>query len=497
MPGDDESSRILPVALTLGSAALYGIAFARPATGPVAWVALAPFFVALARVRPLAGAGLGLLMALAGALGVTWWLPSMAMQYFGAGVLVAWGGWLALCTATVAPPLVVFGAWTSWLAARGGASPIVVAAGWCAFEFARSRMWVGNPWAIAGYSQMAWLPVVQIADVTGPYGSGLLIAAVNATIAAAFAPALRGRHPARSAVGVAVLVVATLAYGAWRLREPFGDGDGVRVAVVQPAVPAQQRRTLGGRALALDRQMQATREAVAAGAKLVVWPENAIDFYLDERTPERDALLASAAGLDADLILGGPSYTYGEGALRYRNSVYLLQQGMVAGRYDKLHLLPIAEGTYAPGALPYALRSRAGLVGAFICFEAMYPDLVRRIAAGGPTLLANLSNDAWFGAGQPSRMHLDMARMRAVEERRWLIRATTTGISAIVDPHGRTVAESASDVPATLQGMVRPSGKTTLYQRRGDFFAWIAVGIGIAATMVSYLGRRNLHGGGI
>jgi apolipoprotein N-acyltransferase len=94
-------------------------------------------------------------------------------------------------------------------------------------------------------------------------------------------------------------------------------------------------------------------------------------------------------------------------------------------------------------------------------------------------------------------MHLDMARLRAVEQRRWLVRATTTGISAIVDPHGRIVAESASDVPATLQGTVRPSGSVTAYQRQGDFVAWIAVGIGIAATMVSYLGRRNLHGGGI
>ena len=121
-----------------------------------------------------------------------------------------------------------------------------------------------------------------------------------------------------------------------------------------------------------------------------------------------------------------------------------------------MRLLPFAEGTYEPGLHPYALRTRAGLVGAFVCFEAMYPELVRRIAIGGPTLLANLSNDAWFGAEAPARQHLDMARMRAIEERRWLLRATTTGISAIVDPTGRVVAASDFGAPAVLEGEVYP-----------------------------------------
>jgi apolipoprotein N-acyltransferase len=487
---------VVPLALTCLSAALYGLAFARPAFAPVAWVALVPFLAAVARVRPAAAAGLGFAMAIAGALGVTWWLPSMMTAYFGARPLAAWAGWLAVCTATIAPSLVCFAAWTSWLVTRGAAGPLVVAAGWGACELARARLWVGNPWALLAYSQMAWLRMMQIADATGPYGPGMLVAAVNTVVGGVFVPGLRGRHPIRSALAVAIAVMATLVYGAWRLGEPFGTGDPVRVAAVQPAVPASERRTEKGRALAVERQLEATRAAAAAGARVVVWPENSIDFYLDQASPERDALVASLATLDVDVVAGGPSYVYGDDGVRYRNSVYLLQHGSVAGRYDKLHLVPFAETTYVAGTHPYALRSRAGLIGTFVCFEAMYPDLVRRLVVGGANLLANPTNDAWFGAGTPARMHLDMARLRAVEERRWLVRATTTGISAIVDPHGRVVAETTRDVPAVLDGTVRACTTVTIYQRWGDLAAWLAVGIVTAATMVTYVrGRIRLHGG--
>jgi apolipoprotein N-acyltransferase len=126
----------------------------------------------------------------------------------------------------------------------------------------------------------------------------------------------------------------------------------------------------------------------------------------------------------------------------------------------------------------------------------MYPELVRRLAGGGVTLLANVSNDAWFASDAAARMHLDMARMRAIEQRRWLVRATTTGISAIVDPQGRVVAASALGVPAVVEGDVRPSGGVTWYQRNGDVVAWCAVVIVLGATMLAYLRHQPPHAGG-
>jgi apolipoprotein N-acyltransferase len=226
----------------------------------------------------------------------------------------------------------------------------------------------------------------------------------------------------------------------------------------------------------------------------VVWPENAVPFHLEEPSPARDALLASLRDLDADVVLGAPSYRYGEHGIRYRNSVYLLHRGTVAGRYDKMHLLPFAEGTYEPGLRPYALRTRVGLVGPFVCFEAMYPELVRRIVAGSATLLANLSNDAWFGAEAPARLHLDMARMRAVEQRRWLLRATTTGISAIVDPLGRVVAAADFGTPAVLEGEVHLLQTATPYQRWGDLMPWCAIALVVGTSI--WVRMRSVRNGG-
>ena len=486
----------MPALLTLCSAALYGLAFATPALGLLGWVALVPFFAALGRVRPARAAGLGLLMALAGALAVTWWFAPMVHAYFGVRPLVAWAIWLAYCTATVAGPLVPFAVWASWLARRRAAAPLVVACGWTAYELLRARAWVGNPWALLGYASLGTLPVAQIADLAGPYGPGLLMAAVNATLAAVVTPSLRGRRFAISVAAVAMLVASMLAYGASRLATVVDAGTPVRVALLQPAIAAGERRSADARAHAVAWQLAATRDAVARGARLVVWPENAIDFYLDEPSAERDAMMTALRALDADVVLGGPSYALGDKGIRYRNSVYSVQQGLVAGRYDKIHLLPFAEADFSAGTHVYALRTRAGLVATFVCFEAMYPELVRRLASDGPVLLANVSNDAWFASGSAARMHLDMARLRAIEQRRWLVRATTTGISAIVDPQGRVVAASALDVPAVVEGDVRLSGGVTWYQRNGDVVAWCAVVIVLAATMLAYLRHQTPHAGG-
>ena len=485
---------VTPVLLTLATAVLFGLSFPPVGAAPLAWAALVPFLVALARVPPRRAAGLALLLAPTGALGVTWWFPSMVSAYFGTAALAGVVAWLVFCTASVGLQLVPFAVWTSWMARRGAASPLLVAAAWGACEFVRARVWVGNPWGLIAYSQMSWLPAVQLADATGPYGPGMVLAGVNAVLAALVAPALRGPHFRWSAAAVVLLAAAALGYGAYRLAERRDEGNPVRVALVQPAVPAAERRTEAGRTRALEFQLEATRRAVVQGSRLVVWPENAVDFYLEEPSPQRDALLAALREVDADVILGAPSYHHGERGIRYRNSVYLIHRGTVAGRYDKMHLVPFAEGSYEAGVHPYSLRTDAGLVGPFVCFEAMYPELVRRLVVGGATLVANVSNDAWFGARAPARQHLDMARLRAVEERRWLLRATTTGISAIVEPTGRLVATTDDGTPAMLEGEVHPSQEKTPYQRWGDLAPWCAVALVIAAPIWVEIRRSRIGG---
>jgi apolipoprotein N-acyltransferase len=474
------------LALTLLSAGLYAASFPPLSLAPLAWVALAPFFAAVALVRPRRAAALGCVWGVTAAYGVGWWFPAMVSGYFEASPLVGWSIFVAVSVGLAGWYFAVFAAWLSALARRGVAGPLTAAVGWGACEFARSRLLVGNPWGLAGYSQVSFGSLTQIADATGPYGVGMLLAGVNAAVAAAAVPALRGRKPLGSALALVVALGATLAYGQWRLGQDFGSGPRVRVALVQGAVPARFRWQPEFRAASVGRYLTLTDQAAAGRPQLVVWPENAIDFYVQERSPEAEAVLARTRDLHADLIVNGPRYAFERERTVYHNSVFVLRDGHIAARHDKLRLLPVAEGegpagflardtSYSPGTRPELLEAAGARIGSLVCFEAMYPELVRRFTDLGADLLVNVSNDVWFGAAAAVRHHLDIASVRAIENRRYLLRATSTGYSAIVDPHGRILARSPLDEPAVVSETIQASSSRTPYQRVGDLAAWLAV----------------------
>jgi apolipoprotein N-acyltransferase len=211
--------------------------------------------------------------------------------------------------------------------------------------------------------------------------------------------------------------------------------------------------------------------------------------------------------LGADLILGGPHYGFGIADFYHYNSVFLVHRGALVDRYDKLRLVPVAEGRqrvwllprklsgYQPGRRLRVLQAGAVRVGAFVCVEAMYPDLVREFALQGAEVLANPSNDSWFGHAAPARQQLDIATVRAIENRRYLVRPTSTGFSAVIDPYGRAVALSGFGAPEVLTASVSPSQVQTPYQRWGDAAAWIAIAFAVAASLYHQLTQRHKGGG--
>jgi apolipoprotein N-acyltransferase len=475
------------------SAALYGLAFPPLSLSAAAWVTLAPFLVAVAGLSPWRAAAAGMLLGVTASCTVAWWLPGMLEGYFAAPRGLSWVAVLAIGVGMVGIYFAAFGAWVAWLAARQAVTPWRIAAGWVVCEFARMHLLITSPLALIGYSQAHVTPLVQIADATGPYGIGLLIALVNASAAAILVPRLRGRRPVLEASTVVGAVVAALLYGQWRLAERFADGPPVNVAVVagvaaaQPSTPAQRRANL-------ERYVAATRTAAAGGAVLAIWPEYAIDVYLQEASWVRRELLALSRDTGIDLVVGGPHYARERGRTGYHNSAFLMRDGRFVARSDKLQLVPFAEEprltwllparpvAYEPGGeirtLPAALR-----IGALMCGESMLPDLTRRITSADAELLANLSNDGWFGHEAGARQQLDSAALRAVENRRYLLRATTSGVSAIIDPWGRALATSAFDRAEVLAGVVHASHASTPYQRWGDLFAWLAAAFVVAASI--------------
>ena len=422
-----------------------------------------------------------------------WWLPEMLQRYFGAAPAASWLAALACFAAFAGLHCAAFAAWVALLARRGSASAAALAVGWAACEWARGSLGVANPWALSAYSQVDLRPVAQLADLAGPWGIAALLAGTNALLAGAFAPALRPARPLRAAAGLVALLAGALAYGQLQLAREHSQGPDLRVAVVQGGIARPDGGGRGDSRAELERYLALTGEAVAAAAPdLVIWPEGALDFSPSEPTARMLRLRDASRDLAADLLLGAPRR--GENGTR-RNSMLLLRRGRLRGVQDKLELMPFSERSvgagplrlgrdaYAPGEAIRLLESGGLRIGTAICSEAMGPDFLRRVVAAGATLLVNPSNDYWFTSAEAARQQLAKARLRAIESRRFLVRATSTGYSALVDPRGDVVARGGFGSAEWLAGSVRGAADTTLHQRAGWAFGPGAFALAIAAAL--------------
>jgi len=462
--------------LTLLSAALYALCLARPLP-LLPWLALAPLFAACARATPRRAGALGWLFGIAATAGVGFWFPRMLRDFFGLGAVASALGLLGVGALVTGPTTALFGAWLAHLARRGRAGPVAAGAGFAAGEILRAYGPIGAPWALSAYA-LAESPFAQAAELAGAWGVGGLLAAGNAAVASLAAPALRPRSRLRAAA-LALALAAAWGFGHVRARASFGEGGDLPVAVVQGGVTWDFRFDGARSQPNLARYLALTREAAARTPALVFWPEHAIDFYLADDGPERAALLAALGSLPGDLVLGAPSYRREGAVARYRNSVYAVAGGRVGDRVDKAQLVPFAEaaplaglpaaGTgYEPGGPRRPLATRAGPIGVLVCSEALFPSAARELARAGAALLFHPSNDFWMASREGAALMLRSAAFRAIEVRRWLVRATPTGVSAVVDPAGRARARAAWGEAAVLHGRVRLARARTLYERVGE-----------------------------
>jgi apolipoprotein N-acyltransferase len=510
---------LVGVAATALSALLYGLAFPPLEWRAVAFVALAPFLVAVRRLGRRDALFCAFLWAELASLFVARALPDAVETYFLQPRWLAWAFAIGVWGLTGSVYYVGFAA-----ALRGAAAlpaplqPLLAAAAWVAFELARGRLlgelgwFVSNPWALAGYSQAGGGALVQVASVTGVYGVSFVLVAASGALAELW---LARGAPLRTRAGIvaagALPALAAFAFGAAALRTAdASDGPGVRVALVQADVDlgSRYRPELYGQNL--DAYLDLTLDAIEQVRPAVVfWPEAALTFHLDEEPLFRETIARVLAAGDAQLVTGGPWGVPGEAPL-YTNSVFVLDpDGRAGGRYDKQVLVPFAEFTplggvelvrrsfgrmrvFSHGERAAPLPTRAGRAGILVCNEAMLPELAARRVRDGAELLVNPSNDSWIAHRNWSRLAFQMALLRAIEQRRWLVRVSTSGPSAIVDPWGRVQIESEPRSRAVIAGKLRAREALSLYARAGDAFALgcaAFVGLALAARAAPRRGR--------
>ena len=493
-------------ALILLSAGLYTLLFPPWNFTSLSWVALVPFLYALHGLRPRSGLLAGLLWGVAIIWGVGIWLPSALSFYYQQPL------WFGLLFALVASIFFIgiyhagFGVCAPWVMARshGLLRALLLAVLWVAWELAKSRVFTGDPWLLLGYSLVAHQRLIQIADLGGVYLLSFVVVLVNA----ALTESLIGRRPmrqrARPVLAAASVVVAVYAYGAYRLAMPLPQQPRIPIVVVQGNndLGAQWRREFYGQGLETYLRLSYAA-ATRREHSLIFWPESAITFFLADEPLYRAQVARMLSAANADLIVGGPyKEALGGDEFRFYNSAfYVTEDGEISDRYDKGHLLPFAEyfplrtvellrrhfervRYFTPGSGTTPLDTGFGKVATVICFEGMFPEIVGAQMRRGAGLLVNLSNDAWLGDGAGPEQHMMMVALRAVENRTWVIRSTTTGISTIIDPYGRIVQQLGAGARGVLRSEVVPLHVQTFYKRFGDAFAFACLGAMLLAGVV-------------
>lgn len=425
---------------------------------------------------------------------------------FAAGVLVAY---LSLFPAAFALIL-------GWLHARFGRPALLLApAIWVTTELGRQYVWDGFPWALLGYSLVTTLPIAQLASVVGVYGLSALLALVST--AAAFA--LIDRTPMRWRVVASTLcVVAAIAiWGEFRLRSSslLTRGRPVRVGVLQGNIEQDEKWNPANREAITRRYLSMTREALGQGATFVLWPESATPLPFEQDIVGGSAIRRLAIESKATLLIGSDQVEAikapvpGEKAQeRAYNAAFLVKpDGTVGAVYRKMHLVPFGEyvplqsvlyfvgpiigavadfPAFTPGQTPVLLPVGDHVASTAICYEVIYPDLIRRFVRDGSELLTTITNDAWYGRSSAAYQHWDQASMRAIEEGRYLARAANTGISGFVDPYGRVLAKTPLFEQATVVRDVRFITDRTIYSRIGDLVAWLSLALTAAALLAAW-----------
>jgi apolipoprotein N-acyltransferase len=484
----------LNLLLAAASAVLLILAFPHFDIAWLAPFALAPLATALAREgRALRRFALGWVAGIVYWAGACYWIQFVLAVH---GGMAGWAAWLGFVIFALYKGLhlAVFAVPAGWLMGRRWAV-LTVPALWVAVESTHGRF--GFAWLALGNAGVNMSVPARLAPITGVYGISFAFAMMGTAVALV---ALR-----RPRIELAPLLVLLLVAALPRLPDPER---GTETAVlVQPDISETADWTPAWVDQMHRRMLTLSLRAALSAPKppqLIVWPEAPLPLYYYRDAAFRSELEALARRTGAYLLVNVTPYTADGAPL---NSALLLSpEGRPLGRYDKMNLVVFGEyvpkpfkalvdkvssegGDFAPGERQVVLPAGAHRIGAFICYESVFPDFVRRFANQGSELLVNISNDGWYGRSAARDQHLEIVRMRAAENRRWILRATNDGITATIDPAGRVYRNLPSYQASAIQTSFSYKHEVTFYSRYGDWFVWLCTAL--AATGLAEALRKR------
>jgi len=489
---------------------------------PFNWVALHPFvwipaFWVYARLEGRRAFFAGWLVGTSANLAIFYWLVGTMVRFGGLPLPLATLVWL-LFAAAVGFHCAVFAWGFARIRRLGGRYwPVAIAVWFCALEFLQPQLF--------GYLQgVAWYQhprIFLVSALAGVSALSFLVILCNAVACQALEAWRDGIGPVRSGVAVnagvlAALLVIAAVYSSARLQKiaaAEAEASALRIAVVQPNHTIARRRDLnemppGAFAQDLLELSRAALEQARSidrmgGLDVYVWPEGAL--RVDPSQPRNRSVLEFVRDTGAEVWTGANHYEYAGGSdVRAHNSAFRIYgDGVIDERYDKNVLVPFGEyvplrdvipgfdrlptvGAFEAGTTVPVYRSGKTTFAFLICYEAILPGFVRRAITDDVNLLTNVTVDAWYGDTSEQSQHLMLAAIQSALHGLPLIRATTTGISAVVDARGMLVARTSKFSRETTVGIVRPVRVRSLYSRCGDWLAWsfvVAAGLMILRAM--------------
>ena len=377
---------------------------------------------------------------------------------------------------------------------------------WTGIEYIRGHLFGGFPWGLLGYSQWPNKYVAQITDITGVYGVSFLIMTVNVLFAYLINSIISGDNKKTvlkkiltPSILVGAIIVLSFAYGVYSLRRHNRSNDlkTLRIAVLQGNIDQYKKWDNEYSEGIITTYENLALEAAKDKPDIIIWPESALPCLLNNDKILRDRISRLCKKTNTWHLVGAVDLYGGD---FYNSALLLNASGTLVGRYDKIHLVPFGEtiplktflgkfiktlnelGEISPGkeykVLPLGFHERRELaLGANICFEAIFPEIFQKLSKNGARILVNLTNDAWYMNTSAPRQHFIFNVFRAIENRRYLIRAANTGISGVIGPTGRIARETIVFVPGIVvyDIPINPKMPNSFYTVFGDVFAYACI----------------------
>jgi apolipoprotein N-acyltransferase len=497
--------------LAVASGTMTALAFPKFNLSFLCWISLIPLFYALQDKSAKQSFFLGFLGGIAFNAILIYWIPAVPAHY---GNLST--GMSFLIYAVFVFYLALFWAFFSWSFVRIKRyfprlvfflAPFL----WVGFEYILTHFLTGFPWGLLGYSQHSNLWVLQLASLTGIYGLSFILVLFQSL----FVYSMINRR--RTPFFLGLFLVVLLHFGGWMIiKNNPPKKDGILASVIQGNVSSEiQWNQISGFQLRniFHRHLDLTSEAAEQGSRLIIWPEFTVPLCFScgysPFVELRQELTRFVQKSGVTLLFGTIETNMSPQLPGYYNTALCLHPDLSISQYHKMHLVPFGEYTPYPNIFFFVEKMTREIgqlsagktfvlhhfegkkFGTPICYEIIFPNLVRKFVKKGGDFLVTITNDGWYGMSSAPYQHFAIAAVRAVENRRFLLRSATTGISGIVDPYGRILSRSEMMTQVYLTETIAPMNTLTLYTRYGDFLPQASLTLGAIFLILSLAVRRN------